>query len=225
MLKKIGSAFGRISSAAPPSGGAGLSRSSITMYLIGTSLTPPLGAKFMRVAAIGPGGDGGAASTTGGGGGGCAATKIVPASAITFSIGVSGRGTGTPTTASFNGYNLVGGAGGTGSPESGGVGSGGDFNFAGGTASSSGRSGGGAAGPAGPGRASPSSSTVSDAAALTNNGWSIGGGGAGGYTSFGDGYGGGSPGSPGNTSNGDAVGTSAGRTVAGLNESDGASLG
>src|SRR5690606_12050084 len=64
------------------------------------TLTPPAGAKAMRVAVIGPGGA--AASRThntsatsrtvmGGTGGGCAASKIVRASPIAYSIGVPGE--------------------------------------------------------------------------------------------------------------------------------------
>lgn len=207
MFKKPGSAVGRLSSATPPSrGGGGISRSSIAVYTSGTSLTPPDGAKFMRVAAIGPGEKGGSSSADGGGGGGgCAATKIVPAQPITYTIGANIYGfpnwVRTPTTVSFGDRTLTAfGAVG----RNGGYGSGGDYNFNGGNASTSSNAGGGSAGPAGHGGAAGS-----PAPAMANNGWSIGGGGGGASNSS---VGGGAPGCPGR---GGAGAGGAGQTIFG----------
>lgn len=150
-----------------------------------TTLQPPLGAKFMRVAVIGRGADG--SDSGGGGGGGCAATKIVKASAITYQINhdLSNR-----TTATFPGYDLRG----TGAIEAnGGRGIGGDFNFFGGNSPGGGSGirrrsgGGGAAGPAGKGgdgASTDSSSTGGMRGARgefdPKTGWHIGGGAGGG---------------------------------------------
>lgn len=114
-----------------------------------TTLQPPPGAKFMRVAVIGRGADG--SDSGGGGGGGCAATKIVKASAITYEIfhNIQNR-----TIATFPGYDLWGGGA---IEANGGSAYGGDFNFRGGNSPGGGSGvrrrsgGGGAAGPAGKG--------------------------------------------------------------------------
>lgn len=112
-----------------------------TVYSGSGVITPPVGAKAMRVAAIGAGGRiaSGSFSYPGGGGGGCAASKIVPASPITYSVGAGGNATifeGGNTTAQFTGYNLVGGGGKSVAVNNGvspgGVGTGGDYNFSGG---------------------------------------------------------------------------------------------
>ena len=123
-------------------------------------LIPPQGAKLMRVAVIGGGACGYYNGTVGFGGcgGGCAASKIVPASSITYSIGAGGNTTtqkGGDTTASFIGYELIGGGGNSSylAPPYGGVGKGGDYNYSGGSAISTTSlcGGGGGAGPGGPG--------------------------------------------------------------------------
>lgn len=176
-------------------------------------LIPPQGAKMMRVAVIGGGGgglgsnSGGSYAAAGGGGGGCAASKIVPVSPIAYAIGGGGvggitwgvpAGAGGDTTASFPGYLLIGrgGAGGGATPVLEGQGSGGDYNFTGGTpryiTTSSitvlGVSGSGAAGPNGNGGVggyygdtvgtlNPTSGTY------TGTGWGPGGGSGGGVSS------------------------------------------
>ena len=177
-------------------------RSTFTRIVTGSgTLNPPTGAKAMRVAAIGAGGGGyritGNNLSAGGGGGGCAASKIVKATPIVYSIGVGGANTGADggdTTAQFLSYNLIGGGGlgGLNAAPLGGSGSGGDYNYSGGRAfasqtqpSQSGAiatcsSGGGAAGPAGNGgNGRPYTSaedTSTDGSFNPNNGWGVGGG-------------------------------------------------
>jgi len=148
------------------------------------TLQVPAGAKAMRVAVIGGGGAGKANSQTinrgGGGGGGCAATKIIKAEPVSYTIGLAGtqdpRTNGEDTVANFSSYSLIGGGGITSDPTGvenggdGGLGSGGDYNFSGGNGSA--RSGdnnihgGGAAGPKGNGNGG-----------LSSSGWGVGGGG------------------------------------------------
>lgn len=123
-------------------------------------IDPPYGARAMRVAVIGAGG-GAAMRRTGsidramaGAGGGCAATIIVPATAISYTIGAGGpgirynstsgtdpAGTGGDTIATFLDYELIGkgGPGGfvnnsTDYSQLGGIGIGGDYSFQGGAA-------------------------------------------------------------------------------------------
>jgi hypothetical protein len=154
-------------------GGCSFTHSTFSRIVSGSgTLAPPEGAKAMRVAAVGAGGGGYGYLTSecsGGGGGGCAASKIVPAEVIAYSIGVGGNasggsnvagGTGGNTTASFGSYSLAGhgGAGGVTSSSpgvaAGGTGTGGDYWFRGGSAKYSfnnSSSGGGGAGPNGNG--------------------------------------------------------------------------
>lgn len=129
------------------------------------SIYPPIGAKSMRVAAIGGGGGStsGAFSSYasgGGGGGGCAASKIVPASVINYTVG-NGGSAGVPgspgqdTIAVFLNYTLIGGGGSggvTNTTVAGGLGRGGDYNWQGGSGAGDGGQysyarGGGGAGP------------------------------------------------------------------------------
>jgi hypothetical protein len=169
----------------------------------GGMLTPPANAKYMRVAVIGGGGGGQVSGATnamsgyGGGGGGCAATKIIPAAVINYTVGAGGVGgigagtvaNGKNSTASFAGYSLVGGAG---VPRFGGVGSGGDYNFKGGDtpfATSDGSlmsGGGGAAGPSGNGGNGVQVTSPYNSGTYTEYGWGVGGGGGGGID--GNGY-------------------------------------
>ncbi|WP_144049428.1 hypothetical protein [Vreelandella massiliensis] len=155
-------------------GGIQVEYSEYTRIVSGSgTLQPPTGAKAMRVAAIGAGG--GAASilnralsdnsdwetsACGGGGGGCAATKIVKAEPVTYSIGLGGvsekdyaeqynlfvaasGNDGGDTTATFGSYSLVGTGGEGGHASNVGVelswsssvsGQGGDYSFTGGRA-------------------------------------------------------------------------------------------
>lgn len=165
-------------------------------------LIPPQGAKMMRVACIGGGGGGNVSATTAnvgwaGGGGGCAASKIVPAVPISYSIGAAGtyNVNGGDTIADFSGYHLVGGGGKSGSNSpNGGVGSGGDYNFNGGEgavnntnrgAVSANLCGGGAAGPNGNGGNgggsdnSPATFITATDGQYSGTGWGSGGGGGG----------------------------------------------
>lgn len=182
-------------------------RSTFSRIVSGSgTLNPPTGAVAMRVAVIGGGGGGGANGyACGGAGGGCAATKIVPASAITYSIGQGGLGSityntsapnGGNTTASFAGYSLIGGGGEGGKHNRnsvGGTGSGGDYSFSGGNglhyyqfnSTYIGSSGAGAAGPNGHGgdgalRYGSSGSVDPVAGYFFGTGWGAGGGGGGG---------------------------------------------
>jgi hypothetical protein len=158
-------------------------------------LIPPEGAKLMRVAVIGAGATRAGTSTSvpGGGAGGCAATKIVAATEITYSIGVAPSSpniAGGDTTALFAEYNLIGGGGGQSSIQLGGTASGGDYNFSGGNGAPGGTNanGGSAAGPNGAG-ASGSTSVVPGQ--VSGAGWGPGGG----SCSGGSGQKGGFPGS------------------------------
>lgn len=214
VFKKSGGGVGRFSSATSPSGGGGFTRSSIALYLTGTSQDPPVGARFMRLAVIGAGADGASSSAQGGGGGGgCASTKIIPAASIAYVIGQRSRSAGATTgltSATFAGgyIQATGGIGVTG-----GAGSGGDYSFTGGSALANENPGAGAAGPAGNGASVSATGDPVDAPGLTDNGWAFGGGGAGQTDS---GVGGGGPGMPGGgtpTTNG-----SAGRTIFGVVE-------
>jgi hypothetical protein len=157
------------------------------------TIVPPANAKYMRVAVIGAGGS---ISTTGAGfgaaGAGCAASKIVPASPISYFVGsavLSGTYKGEDSTATFPGYFLIGGGGGGRTSNTvvaaGGVGSGGDYNFEGGaTQTGSTTGGGGAAGPNGNGGRG---CAVRDGVSLkpgedgvfSGTGWGVGGGGGG----------------------------------------------
>lgn|GEM_PF-4745015 len=135
--------------------------------LVSGVIVPPANAKYMRVAAIGAGGY--VIATLGGsGGGGCAASKIVPASSISYSITASDTAnTIGGTTASFPGYQLFGQK----SPGGlGGVGRGGDYNYSGGN--SDGSRGGGAAGPMGNGQ----TPTTGAQPPVLSVGWGVGGG-------------------------------------------------
>lgn len=103
----------------------------------GKTKTVPTGAVYMRVAVIGGGGGGN--NSGGAGGGGCAATKIIPASTITYTVGDGGTAgnNGGDSTATFTGYSLVGGGGKAYTTSgNGGTASGGDYNFTGGTCNS-----------------------------------------------------------------------------------------
>jgi len=154
-------------------------------------LVRPEGAKAMRVAVIGAGGGGG-----GSGGGGCAATKIVKASDITYTLPqYSVNAEGQDSIAEFDGYYLIGGGGklpymdgSTYAGGPGGVGSGGDFNFMGGSGGrftyypSVGTGGGGAAGPNGNGGDGGDQSTgvrPGLPGEISGSGWGVGGGGGG----------------------------------------------
>ena len=162
------------------------------------TLSMPTGAVGMRVAAVGAGGKGGTYPSVdengnpitvnrGGRGGNCAATNIVDADDITYSIGADGISYGGSTTASWTGYTLTatGGNGGNGdvSPDTLG---GGDFTFSGGSTPGAwfeGSAGGGAAGPAGNGGSGSGSFYGSQAPELGGpggnsftSGWGGGGG-------------------------------------------------
>lgn len=144
-------------------------RSTYTRIVSGEGvLIPPQGARLMRVAVIGAGGSGSYVTSGnggGGGGGGCAASKIVSAAPIAYSIGIGGASRSTlgngfnggDTTVSFGSYQLVGqgGRAGTTSGGLGGSGFGGDYNFTGGAGATSTSNqavrGGGGAGPNGNG--------------------------------------------------------------------------
>jgi hypothetical protein len=143
---------------------------------IGT-IAPPANAKYMRVAAIGPGGSVSGSTAFGGGGGGCAASKIVPASPISYSIINADVLDGDGAVAVFPGYRLLGGRGTSGDTGGGaapgGIASGGDYNYRGGTGDVT--SGGGAAGPNGNGQ----NAGTTGAPALGASGWGVGGGSAG----------------------------------------------
>lgn len=163
----------------------------------GKTKTPPTGATYMRVAIVG-GGGGGSTGGYGSGGGGCAATKIVPASTITYTIGSGGTGNvsassctdGQNSTATFTGYSLVGGGGkkGVAPNAAGGTATGGDYNYAGGDQYPNSTSGGGA-GSAGRGAGSGGYLVPGEYFATTKNmGWGFGGGGSG--SSSGGGMGG-----------------------------------
>ena len=163
------------------------------------TILPPANAKYMRVAAIGTGGAGYAVGSSGtqasGSGAGCAASKIVPASPISYTISAT---SGSNTTATFPGYSLVGGGGLSGFNGSGvqlgGIGVGGDYNFQGGSSAfnSNVASGGGGAGPNGNGgngsaAGSTPGSSGGQSGLFSGTGWGVGGG-AGGptYVSGGD---------------------------------------
>lgn len=140
---------------------------------IGT-ITPPANAKYMRVAAIGAGGTTNGVNSGGAGGGGCAASKIVPAAPISYSIISADPAEGGGTVAVFPGYRLFGGRGSTNASRTGGTASGGDYNYSGGTGDSSAAAGaGGAAGPSGPG------ANGQTGGATLGRGWGVGGGGGG----------------------------------------------
>lgn len=133
-----------------------LERSSFTRIVTPGSglITPPEGAKFMRVALHGGGGAGfsdaaSSARAASGAGGGCTATLIIPAAAVEYEIGVGGTASNSSATlsngkvssAKFANYNLVANPGEGGYSKGsvganvrpvGGDGSGGDFNFKGG---------------------------------------------------------------------------------------------
>ena len=155
----------------------------------------PTGAIAMRVAVIGAGG-GSVANTGGGSGGGCAASKIVGADTVSYTIGSSlANNNGGDSIASFGSYTLTGGGGTSGSTITGGIGSGGDYNYNGGNGGSfgtTGGTGGGAAGPMGyggnglPVYASGSSAGSSGQWNLTN-GWGVGGGRGGSYSTANEG--------------------------------------
>ena len=106
--------------------------------------------KFMRVTVVGAGGAGSSGSQAGSGGG-LAQTNVIPVEGryidITYrSAARTAAGTfarGASSSASFLSYSLLATGGGTGA--SAGTGTGGDYNFQGGTAATGG--GGGAAGP------------------------------------------------------------------------------
>lgn len=170
------------------------------------TIVPPANAKYMRVAVIGPGGSG--RDFCAGGGGGCAASKIVPAAPISYTVGaavlfsVGTNGLGTPSVAVFPGYRLEATSGQSATTGGvlgpGGVGSGGDYNFSGGIGSSNesvaggGGGGGGAAGPNGNG------ATFGSLGSFAGTGWGSGGG-SGSIASGLNGinYGGGGSGAPG----------------------------
>lgn len=139
------------------------------------TLEPPAGAKAMRVAVIGGGAAG--SNERGGGGGGCAATRIVKAEAITYSIGAGGVSSGdidgSDTTATFGIYALVGG-GATGATR--GSSSGGDYNYLGGNGN---RSGGGGAGPGGDAASGVASISSEGATGHFQDGWGVPGGNSG----------------------------------------------
>jgi len=155
------------------------------------TIVPPANAKYMRVAVIGGGGGNGTGFRGAGGGGGCAASIIVPASAINYSIGEGGAvgSAGTDTTANWSGFSLVGQGGKTTTTTTGGLGggaSGGSYNYTGGrggtySATTSSCGGGGAAGPMGNGANGGDGESKPAAAGSINllNGWGVGGGGGG----------------------------------------------
>lgn len=173
LFKKLGSALGRQSYAVPPAGGVAITRSSVVLYSSSGTITPPAGAKLMRVAAIGAGAKGGAANANGGGGGGgCAVSKIVPAAPITATMGSGVNTVATATTAVFGGRTLTGGGAST---VTGGVATGGDYNFNGGNARAGYASGAGSAGPAGTG-GSVGVGGATNTPAISDTGWMIGGG-------------------------------------------------
>lgn len=167
-----------------------MSRSSYTLVRSGSgTITPPTGATLMRVAAIGGGGGGktgtGAYERYGGGGGGCAASKIVQAASISYSVGAGGGNyaDGANTTASWTGRSLTGGGGkGAHNAGSGGTASGGDYNFSGGSGDTGAANweaapGGGAAGPYGPGgNCATTSNSPGAEPSLASEGWGVGGG-------------------------------------------------
>lgn len=176
-------------------GQCGFSHSTFSRIVSGSgTLNPPADAVAMRVAVIGAGGSGrvapsGSGNSGGGGGGGCAASKIVTAVPIQYTIGVGGAArpgggktngySGTNTTAAFGSYVLVGGGGGGGTTVAGpgGVASGGDYNFDGGNGFLDYRGaigGGGGAGPNGAGGDGADGVVVPWT--FTNSGWGSGGG-------------------------------------------------
>jgi len=165
------------------------------------TIVPPANAKYMRVAVIGGGGGGRASNSNfgGGGGGGCAASKLVPACPISYTLGAGGAAVagvsaiptaasnGGDSTAIFAGRVLVGGGGTVGGSGAGqgGIGSGGDYNHSGGAGlgqtSTSGGTGGGAAGPNGAGGAGVAggaggNSTAGLVGLASGPGWGAGGG-------------------------------------------------
>lgn len=154
---------------------------------VGKTKTPPTGAAFMRVALVGAGGSrGGSPTVYGGAGGGCAATKIVPASTITYTLDNLAS-----STATFSGYSLTAGKGSNGgSGTAGGSGTGGDYNFTGGAR---GYGGGGAAGPNGDGN-NGSTTTSYRSGYYAGTGWGPGGGFGGSAATTTTGVKGGSPG-------------------------------
>ena len=130
--------------------------------------SPPSGASYMRFFITGGGSDN-LDNTNQGGGAGCAATKIIPASTITYTLGAGSlvyTTPGEPSYATVSGYSLVANGG---AYRTGGTASGGDYNFSGGNGSAG--NAGGAAGPNGAG------GSASDGA-FSNTGWGYGGGGA-----------------------------------------------
>ena len=156
------------------------------------TLTPPVGAVGMRVAVVGAGATPSFSPNIYAGGGGCAASKIVPAASIAYTVGAASTfGNGENSTAVFPGYSLVGGGGVRSSviAGTGGIGSGGDYNYNGGNAANNSGSGagGGAAGPSGNGGAGMQN------APAAGSGWGVGGGG--GANASGGGGGSGAPGS------------------------------
>lgn len=151
-------------------------------------LIPPQGAKMMRVAVIGASGGVASGLQRGAGGGGCAASKIVPACPISYYIGSGGIAANTPndgesSTASFYGYLLVGGGGigNRNTTPSGGIASGGDYNYTGGSGGTgaSYAGGGGAAGPNGNGGNAATGGLSAVAGFFDGRGWGVGGGSAG----------------------------------------------
>lgn len=190
-------------------------RSTIVRVTSGTLVTPPVGAKGMRIAAIGAGG-GGEGSTSiirSGGGGGCAASDIILAQPIVIAIGFRGSsgtfpGNGTnggTTTVTVGGVTLLqatGGIGGSTVGAAGGTGLIGRYLYTGGfgdavsSASNRFASGGGGAGPKGNGgnggRTPPSAlPTTPTNGSIDIDGWGVGGGGGGGVAIQGAGGGGG----------------------------------
>lgn len=160
------------------------------------TVRPPKWASYMRVSAVGSGGNGTVsnAGAGGGGGGGYAGTNIVrasPSAIVDVSISVAGV-----TSVNFQGYALTGGRGANGASGNGGaggVGSGGDLNFTGGnggnhTGTAGFAGGGGAAGRGGNGVSAPNAS---------GTGNSIGGNGGLGADMLSGGSGGGSAATPG----------------------------
>lgn len=191
----------------------------------------PAGYSQARVVAVGPGGT--STNRDGGGGGGLAATAIVRVNegeVISYVVGTAGQGSGVAgsnTMVKFKGYNLVGGAGQaiSGGTGPGGVGSGGDINYVGGTgangtAYNGSGGGGGAAGLGGNGgNGGVPGGTPGMPAVLTGEG----AGGSGGQGLAGTNvtaHGGGGPGQPGGGSSGRILPTKYSWGTAGYIEPD-----
>jgi hypothetical protein len=138
--------------------GGKLQRSAYTRIVTPGSgvIEPPEGAKFMRAAVVGGGTIGN--SFGDGGGAGCAATKIIPATSIQYTLtaaATSANPTGGTNTLVIPGYPTLIASGApvpTSGSAPGGTASGGDYNYPGGAGGTTNyRSPGGAAGPGGPG--------------------------------------------------------------------------